>query len=552
MGHRGHRYCGTVSGPAVSLRSIGVSLGALGKSGLLGPYSPAQVGRVAAAVRRGGLGLGTMYDLGAALGPDATAAIDDAGGATFAEMGERAAAVAAGLAGLGVGPESTVALLCRNHRGLLLAMVALGQLGADVVYLNTGFAGPQLAAVVASESVDVLIVDEEFVDLTAGLGRAIPVVVAWFDRPATARRYPTLQSLLDVPAGPRHRPGRTGRQVLLTSGTTGTPKGASRGTAADPTPVLGLLGRIPYRRGATTVMAAPMFHAWGLANTALALAFGCTLVLPRRFDPEDTLRRVRDTRASVLVAVPVMIQRIMDLPAEVRARYDVSSLRVVALSGSALPGGLALRWMDAFGANLYNLYGSTEIGWVSVADPTDLRAAPGTAGRILPGVDVRFVDDEGREVAGGIPGRIMIRSALTFDGYTDGRTKEVLDGAMSSGDVGHLRDGLLWIDGRDDEMIISGGENVFPREVEDLIADHPGVVEASVVGVPDDEFGQRLEAWVVRRDGADVDEDEIRAQVRTHLAGFKVPRRVHFVEHLPRTTTGKVLRRALTADGSEA
>jgi fatty-acyl-CoA synthase len=540
-----------VPAPAISLRAIGSSLGAVGKSGLLGPYSPAQVARAAAAVVRGGVGVGTVYALGAALHADDTAAIDDAGGATFAEMEHRSAAVAVGLGQLGVGPDSRVAILCRNHRGFLLAMVALGRLGADVVYLNTGFAGPQLAAVVAAEGVGAVIVDEEFLALTAGLEPEVPVVVAWFTRPATARRHPTLQAMLDGPSQPLARPGRTGRQVLLTSGTTGTPKGAGRGAPADIGPVLGLLGRIPYRRGETTVMAAPMFHAWGLANTALALAFGSTLVLPRRFDPEDTLRRLQRTRASVLVAVPVMLQRIMDLPEDVRARYDLSSVRIVALSGSALPGELAVRWMDAFGDNVYNLYGSTEIGWVSVAGPPELRAAPGTAGRILPGVDVRFVDPVGHEVEPGTPGRIMVRSSLTFEGYTNGDGKEILDGAMSSGDVGHLEGGLLFIDGRDDEMIVSGGENVFPREVEDLLADHPGVAEVSVLGVPDDEFGQRLEAWVVRRQDADVDADELIALVRTRLARFKAPRKVHFVRALPRTTTGKVIRRSL-ADAEAA
>jgi acyl-CoA synthetase (AMP-forming)/AMP-acid ligase II len=530
---------------------MGSSFVALARSGLLGPYSPAQVLRAATALRRGGVGLGTLYALGAALHASNTAALDDAGGSTFADMAAGATSVANGLAGLGIGPESKVALLCRNHRGFLLAMVALAQLGADTVYLNTGFAGPQLAAVVEGEAVDALIIDEEFIGLTKGLEPGVVVVVAGSDDPTATSGSLTLETMAGVGGPARPRPSRVGRQVLLTSGTTGAPKGAGRGTPTNPGPILGVLARIPYRSGDTTVMAAPMFHAWGLANTTFALACGATLVLPRRFEPEDTLRRIAETRASVLVAVPVMLQRIMDLPAETRARYDVSSLRVVALSGSALPGELAVRWMDAFGDNLYNLYGSTEVGWVSVAGPVELRRAPGTAGRVLPGVTVRFVDDEGVAVDGGMPGRIMVRSDLTFDGYTNGTSKLVVDGAMSSGDVGHLEDGLLFIDGRDDEMIVSGGENVFPREVEDLIADHPGVAEVSVLGVPDEDFGQRLEAWVVRRAGSSVAADELTGLVRAHLARFKVPRRVHFVAELPRTTTGKVLRRALVTTSEE-
>jgi acyl-CoA synthetase (AMP-forming)/AMP-acid ligase II len=535
-----------MSRPVLFVGAVGSSLLGLARSGLLGPYSPAQMVRAGAALRRAGAGLGAMYALGAALHADDTAALDDAGGATFADMDRQTALVAAGLAALGVGSGSKVAVLTRNHRGFLLAMVALARLGADTVYLNTGFAGPQFVAVVEAEAVDAVIIDEEFAALTDGLDARVPVVLAWSEEgPGPGQASLPAMAAAPGPAPALAKPGRAGRQVLLTSGTTGTPKGAGRGTPTNPAPILAVLARIPYRRGDTTVMAAPMFHAWGLANTTFALAFGATLILPRRFDPEDTLRRIAEARASVLVAVPVMLQRIMDLPPEIRARYDLSSLRVVALSGSALPGELARRWMDAFGDNLYNLYGSTEVGWVSVAGPADLRAAPGTAGQVLPGVVVRFVDAEGHDVEPGAPGRIMVRSALTFEGYTNGTTKEILDGAMSSGDVGHLEGGLLFIDGRDDEMIVSGGENVFPREVEDLIADHPDVVEVSVVGVPDDEFGQRLEAWVVRRAGSAVAPEDLTGLVRAHLARFKVPRRIHFVAELPRTTTGKVLRRNL-------
>ena len=539
---------------APALGFLGSSLGALVRSGLAGPYTPAQAVRTTGALWRRGAGLGAMYAVGAALHPDHTAVLDDDGGMTFAEMARQAESVGAGLAALGVGSGSRVALLSRNHRWFLLSMVGLAQLGADTVYLNTGFAGPQLAAVVETEGVDTVILDEEFVGLTSGLDPAVVVVVA--DRPGADRPgadpHPTLQAMVAAAGAAPPRPSRTGRQVLLTSGTTGTPKGAGRGTPKDPAAFLGLLARIPYRRGDTTVLAAPMFHAWGLANAGFGLAFGSTLVLARRFDPEATLQRVAEVRASVLVAVPVMLQRIMELPAETRGRYDLSSLRVVALSGSALPAGLALKWMDAFGDNLYNLYGSTEVGWVSVAGPADLRAAAGTAGRVLPGVDLRFVDDDGRPVGRGTPGRIMVRSALTFEGYTNGTNKAILDGAMSSGDVGHLEGDLLFIDGRDDEMIVSGGENVFPHEVEDLLAVHPGVADVSVTGVPDDEFGQRLEAWVVRRDGAVVDADELTGLVRAHLARFKVPRRIHFVAELPRTTTGKVLRRQLGDTAEQA
>ena len=270
------------------------------------------------------------------------------------------------------------------------------------------------------------------------------------------------------------------------------------------------------------------------------------MVLRRKFEPEDALRTVAEKRADTLVVVPVMMQRILGLDEETRSRYDVSNLKVTAASGSALPGELATKWMDAFGDNLYNLYGSTEVAWATIATPEDMRAAPGTAGRIPRGTVVKIVDEEGKELPQGETGRIFVGNEMSFEGYTGGGDKERLEGLLSSGDVGHFDDGeRLFIDGRDDEMIVSGGENVFPREVEDLLTDHDAVDEAAALGVDDDEFGQRLRAFVVLSSGADASEDDLKSHVKANLARYKVPREILFLEELPRNATGKVLKREL-------
>ena len=240
-----------------------------------------------------------------------------------------------------------------------------------------------------------------------------------------------------------------------------------------------------------------------------------------------------------------MLQRILELPRETIARYDMSSLKVIAASGSVLPGELATRTMDTFGDVLYNLYGSTEVAWATIATPADLRAAPGTAGRPPMGTIVKLLDADGREAAAGEGGRIFVANEMMFEGYTTGGGKEVIEGLMSTGDVGRFdADGRLFVEGRDDEMIVSGGENVFPREVEDLLAGHEQIREAAVVGVPDDEFGQRLRAFVVAR-GNDLSEEDVKAYVKANLARYKVPREVVFLEELPRNATGKVLKREL-------
>ncbi len=348
--------------------------------------------------------------------------------------------------------------------------------------------------------------------------------------------------------GPLQPPAEAGRTVILTSGTTGTPKGAARRQPDSIEPIAALFSKIPFRARQTTMIAAPLFHSWGFAHFTIALPLASTMVLRRRFDAEDTLRAVAHHGATALVLVPVMLQRILELGEETIARYDTSSLRIIALSGSALPGELATRAMDVFGDVLYNLYGSTEVAWATIATPEDLRAAPGTAGRPPLGTVVKLLDENGREVPRGQTGRIFVGNEMVFEGYTGGGSKEVIAGLMSTGDVGRLDEaGRLFVEGRDDEMIVSGGENVFPREVEDLLADHEDVEEVAVIGVPDDEFGQRLLAFVVPRPGRELSESDVQAYVRANLARFKVPREVIFLERLPRNATGKVLKRELQA-----
>jgi acyl-coenzyme A synthetase/AMP-(fatty) acid ligase len=247
--------------------------------------------------------------------------------------------------------------------------------------------------------------------------------------------------------------------------------------------------------------------------------------------------------------VPIMLQRILDLPARVRRAYDLSSLRVVASSGSALPGPFVTAFLDAFGDVLYNLYGSTEVSWASIADPTDLRMAPTTAGRCPVGTRVGILDDHGMPVPPGVVGRICGGNDMLFEGYTNGTRIAMHDNLMETGDRGYLNaDGRLFVSGRDDDMIISGGENVFPRPVEDLLMRLPGVQDAAVVGVPDREFGQRFAAYLAVRPDTRLSAAAVRDYVHEHLPRFAVPRDVIFLNDLPRNATGKVVKRLLAAE----
>jgi len=521
---------------------------ALVRSGVLRPEPPDRIWHIAQAVRHWGPGLAAAFAIGSARYGDRPALVDERGTLSFVELDGRSDAIARGLIETGVRPGDTVAILCRNHRYFFEITGALAKLGANALYLNTGFAAPQIAAVMQRERAIVLVHDDEFGALADAAG-VEPRLLAWSDdTTAIAHATRTLDDLARRHAnGPRlPRPERDGRVIILTSGTTGPPKGAFVAGTPHPGAGIALLERLPYRSHENMVVAAPCFHAWGFANATTSLLLGDTMVLDRRFDPERSLSLIARHRAEVFVAVPVMLLRMLELPAEVRTHYDTSSLRFVPLSGSALPGDLATRFMDAFGDVVYNLYGSTEVGSVSVATPADLRAAPSTAGRPPRGTLVRLLDDDDRDVARGSKGRIFVRGPLTFEGYTDGGSKTVIDGFMHTGDTGHIdHDGRLFVDGRDDEMIVSGGENVFPGEVEDVIARHPDVVEAAVIGVPDPEFGSRLKAFVVARPEAALDAEAVRTHVRANLARFKVPRDVEFVDELPRNGLGKVMRREL-------
>jgi acyl-CoA synthetase (AMP-forming)/AMP-acid ligase II len=511
----------------------------LGRAGVLHPDRPDRVARVLLALRRWGRTPAAGYETGKARDPDRVVLVDELGSLSAGELSARTNALARGLAGAGVKPGDNVAILCRNHRWFVEATVACSKLGANCLYLNTSFAGPQIADVVEREMAAALIYDEEFGGLVGDAGERR--FVGWDDGAAAD---PTLASLIaasdDSPLKP---PEQTGRFTILTSGTTGQPKGAQRSAPSGLSPAAAFLSRIPMHARETTMIAAPLFHSWGFAHFNLGLLLGSQLVLRRRFDPEGTLAAVAESRATALAVVPVMLQRILELPEDVRRRHDCSSLKVIAASGSTLPGELATRVMDEFGDVLYNLYGSTEVSWATIATPEQMRAAPGTAGSPPKGTVVRLSDSAGRPAE---TGRIFVGNEALFEGYTGGGGKEVIDGLMATGDVGHFdAAGRLFVDGRDDEMIVSGGENVFPREVEDLLAAHPAVEDVAVVGVPDDEFGQRLKAFVVRRDGAALTEDDVRELVRTNLARYKVPRDVEFLDELPRNATGKVLKRVL-------
>ncbi len=518
-------------------------LAVLGRAGIIRPYSPQVLFKMGRTLVQWGTGPAGGFTTLAQRAPHQVGLIDELGELTFLEMHERSNALADSLRKRGVGPGHGVAIMCRNHRGFVDASVAAAKLGADVIYLNTAFAGPQLADVLEREAPAVVVHDEEFTELLES-NADVEHVLAWTDSDDV--EPPTLERLIaEGSSADLTPPEKPSRVIILTSGTTGTPKGAPRSEAGIDAAV-SLLSRLPLRQGWRTHIAAPLFHTWGWAHWALSMLLGSTVVLHRKFDPEASLKAVTEERCDSLVVIPVMLQRILQLPQETLDSYDFSHVKVVAASGSALPGDLGTHWMDQFGDTLYNIYGSTEVAYATIATPQDLREAPGTAGKPPWATVVKIFDQDGNEVPQGESGRIFVGNSLLFEGYTGGGHKDMIDGLMSTGDVGRFDEkGHLLVEGRDDEMIVSGGENVFPKEVEDCLTRHDAVVEAAAIGVDDEDFGKRLKAYVVLNDPDAVDEDTLKAHVKKNLARFKVPREIVFLAELPRNATGKVLKREL-------
>lgn len=526
---------------AGAVGGVGTTVRVLGRAGVIRPYGPRTLAHLGRTVVRWGTGPAGGFASLADRAPHQVGLVDELGELTWGELHRRSNALARALAERGVREGDSVAVMCRNHRGFVDASIAVAKLGADILYLNTAFAGPQLVDVLAREAPRLVVHDEEFTGLLAGAD-VERRVLAWTDTDGGGAE--TLEQLVTAhDESDLQPPTRHARIVILTSGTTGTPKGAPRREAGIDAAVA-LLSRMPLRAGWRTHIAAPLFHTWGFAHLALAMLLGSTVVLRRTFDPETALRTTQDERCQSLVVIPVMLQRMLALDPAVLASIDLGRVEVVASSGSALPATLAQAWMDRFGDNLYNIYGSTEVAYASIATPEDLRADPTSAGRPPHGTVVKILDENGRELPQGETGRIFVGNGLLFEGYTHGGSKEVVDGLMSSGDVGYYdADGRLHVAGRDDDMIVSGGENVFPQEVEDCLVSHEHVQEVAAIGVVDDDYGQRLRAFVVR--SGEVSSDELRDHVRAQLARFKVPREIVFLDELPRNATGKVLKREL-------
>ncbi|HEX2057815.1 MAG TPA: AMP-binding protein [Actinomycetota bacterium] len=478
---------------------------------------------------------------------DKPALYDREGMLTWRELDRRANQAAHLLEARGIGPRDRVAVLLRNGREWVELALATQKLGIVACPLNTWAKPKELKATLENARPSILVYD------TAHAGQVkecaptgLPLLYVGNGGDALEGSDPYHQELGRQPTSPPApftRERGTPKVIIHTSGTTGTPKGASRNaSAAGISALANLLAVVPYSRDDVVYCPAPLFHSFGLATFTFATVLGMTLILPEKFDPEESLRLIDEHRATAASFVPVMMRRIVSLDDDVKSKYDMSSLRIVMASGSVLSEDLRKAAIELFGDVLYDLYGSTEIGWVAIATPQDMRQRPKTVGKPVEGIDVAIFSPGGDKLPPGETGELFVKSEILFEGYTSGEAKAERDGYMSIGDLGRLdEDGYLYVESRSDDMVVVGGENVYPIEVEQVIEDVPGVNEVTVFGLEDEEYGQVLVAFVVGKASA----EDVRTACKNELASYKVPRRIEVVDELPRTSTGKVLKREL-------
>lgn len=481
---------------------------------------------------------------------DKPALYDRDGMLTWREVDRRSNQAAHLLEGRGIGPADRVAVLLRNGREMVELALATQKLGVVACPLNTWAKPKELKATLRGAAPKLLVYDTAHVEQVKECAPpGVQLMYVGNDADAIEGSDPYTQELGRQPASPPSpftRDRGSPKVIIHTSGTTGTPKGASRNSsAAGISALANLLSVVPYRRDDVVYCPAPMFHSFGLATFTFATVLGATMILPERFDPEESLRLIDEHRATAASFVPVMMRRIVSLDDEVKKRYDLSSLRLVMASGSVLSEDLRRAAIEVFGDVLYDLYGSTEIGWVAIATPQDMRTRPKTVGKPVEGIDVAVFSPGGEKLPPGETGELYVKSEVLFEGYTSGEKKAEREGYMSIGDLGRLDDdGYLYVESRTDDMVVVGGENVYPIEVEQVIEDVPGVNEVTVFGLEDEEYGQVLVAFAV----GTATPDEIRKACESELASYKVPRRIEVVDELPRTSTGKVLKRELVAE----
>ncbi len=496
--------------------------------------------------------------------PDKMAVIDDRGDGsvrtrTYAELERRSNQLAHVLMAHGLRPGDKLVWCGQNSVGAIEAVNAARKVGATAVPLNYRLSDEEAAYVTDHSDAKIVYVDHAYASLFERIRADVPQVetVLVFDGPAPPDMVtvdPLIEAAEGDPVVPPDEDDEPGSATMIyTSGTTGKPKGAYRRRITNSEQSVAMLGFIGYRPDDVYLTTGPLYHSGPGGFMAIALAMGQTIVLQYKFDPEDWLRLVETYRCTSTFAAPTPIRMICNLPGEVVERYDRSSMRVMIANAAPWSFALKQRYVATFPPeSLFEIYGSTELGVNTILRPEDQMRKPGSCGKEAPMVEIRLYDVDGSIVTGTGPeatGELYVRSPSVFNDYYKQHDKfeeDHRDGFQTVGDIAYRDDeGFLYICDRKKDMIISGGMNIYPAEIEAALEQHPDVYEAAVFGVPSEEWGESVHAVVVKRPGSDLDDTAVIAHAREHLAHYKVPRTLSWMDELPKTGSGKVLKREL-------
>jgi acyl-CoA synthetase (AMP-forming)/AMP-acid ligase II len=487
----------------------------------------------------------------AARSPHRPAVIEGARSLTWEEFSRARNRLAHALGALGLGPGQHAVVYAHNAAENLLVGAALRALGAVAVPMNHRLTEEEVGYILDNSDAVAVFVGDAFLPMAERV-RAGARAKHWITM--GAERRPWAQALADLIArgdeAPPPEPAAPGGSMVYTAGTTGKPKGALR-RVIDPASILPRLAELDCLDPAHVhLVAGPLYHSAPGGFALYAQLVGNTVVVMRKFDPEEALALIERHRCSTTFMAPTLLKRIVDLPEPVRARYDVRSMRSLVVAAAPCPMRVKEQALAMFGPVLYEFYGSTELGVNTVLRPADVLRKPGSCGRAATGVELAILDDEGRAAPAGTPGELHVRRySGVFDEYykNPAATAQTSRGEwMSVGDVAWMdEEGFVYICDRKRDMIISGGVNIYPAEIEDTLHRHPAVEDAAVFGVPDENWGERVHAAVQLRPGREATARELMDFCRVHLADYKTPREVSFHAEFPRDTAGKLVKRLL-------
>ena len=501
----------------------------------------------------------SMY---AAAHPDKDGVIEDGNVITYAEFEARANQVGHALQELGITAGTKLVWCAQNSTDVVVIVNAARKVGAVAVPLNYRLSSDEAAYVIDNSDAVLVLFDVEQVDQLAPCVDECPKVTRWLSfhgdasqSPSWADHLPDLvASQPDTAVEPLQGDQAQGGSMIYTSGTTGKPKGALRRGAASADDSAQFLALVGYNPDDVYLTTGPLYHSGPLGFMGIVQALGGTIVVQRHFDAEDWLRLVQEHKVTTTFSAPTPIRRVVDLPADVRAKYDASSLARVIANAAPWPFELKRKYVDAFGdTSLFEVYGSTELSVNTILTPPDQMRKPGSCGKPLPGVEIALFDEEGNQVTTPLePGELFVRSKAVFDTYYKAEEKFASSqrdgGWLTVGDIAYVDDeGYFYICDRKNDMIISGGVNIYPAEIEAVLVAHPAIADAAVFGIPSEEWGEGVHATVTLYEGASATDDELMAFCREHLAGYKVPRSFDRIDEIPRSASGKVLKKELRA-----